>query len=58
MDEWKDRWKEKREGGSISGQMDEVGVELSLKSTAKYGYSPLKRGHKIKKESLGGSFLS
>ena len=42
----------------MSGQMDEVGVELSLKSTAKYGYSPLKRGHKIKKESLGGSFLS
>ena len=25
MDEWKDRWKEKREGGSMSGQMDEVG---------------------------------
>ena len=36
----------------------EGGMELSLKSTTKYGCSPVKRGHKIKKEGLGGSFLS
>lgn len=32
-------------------------MELSLKSITKYGCSPVKRGHKIKEEVLGGEFL-
>ena len=40
------------------GRWMEGWMELSLKSITKYGCSPVKRGHKIKEEVLGGSFLS